>query len=83
MRLLMGLGQYFHVLEVPKFALVGQAFVEPGCLNNLHGLVKPGSAFFGVHAERGKLRRIETATRTPVHAAFGENVEQGDFLGEA
>src|SRR5437899_1459393 len=83
MRLLKRLGQHLEIVEGMETATKVEAWIAPGLQHDLDSLVEADVTFVWRHAESAELARIEAAAGAPIDAASGQNIEQGDFLGEA
>jgi len=83
MGLLEWFGEDFDVFEGVVFAFVGEAFVFPGLDDDVDVFAEECVAVLGRDAECVEFGFVEAASGAPVDASSGEDVEQGDFFGEA
>src|ERR1022692_3565372 len=83
MRLLQGLGKHFNIVERKILSPIVQTLIAPRLQHDIDGLVEARMSLIRRDPEGLELLRVEAATRAPIDAATGENIEERDFLGQS
>ena len=75
-----GLGQHFYIIKREVFPLIRQPVVRPRFDYDINDLTETIITLRHRDIEGFELFGVEAAPRAPVHASFGQNIKQGEFL---
>ena len=82
MRVLIGPWQNHHIIIIEIFSVMREALTFPGLLYNGRGFAKAVVHIIGGHAKQPEFDRIEPPARSPIEAAFGENIQHAEFFDQ-
>jgi hypothetical protein len=81
-RLLHGLRDHAHVVDLEEAAVIAEALLGPGAHHDLHGLVEALAAFHLRDAIAAELRRPVSPPHPDVEPALRDDVHQRHLLGQ-